>query len=382
MNGQATVAHIQPAVLRWARDSAGYSLRQAADKIGVEKWYLELAESGGELLTLREAERAAEAYERPLAALFVPSPPDEEPQEVQFRRLPGTPEPPWGPEIQLVARKVTERQLTALDIYEVMEEPPPWLSYVEQFAAVESPDLAARTRKLLGVSRDEQHSWTQDTYAPLRAWRSAVEELGVLVMQDGPVPVDEMRGFASIEPHAVPAVLINNKDDPRARAFTLIHEFAHIVLAARGELTPGERTERWCEEFAGRVLMPADWLREEYVTASPAPSPLARVQEVASSFHVTPLAAAVRLARTEVAPRHEIEAVIKELRGRSFDDREDEGGGSYYVNQIARFGPAYLRLVFTALDAQAVTLPTASALLDGVRVKYFEPLRDRLEGRR
>jgi hypothetical protein len=39
-------------------------------------------------------------------------------------------------------------------------------------------------------------------------------------------------------------------------------------------------------------------------------------------------------------------------------------------------------LVFTPLDAQAVTLPAASALLDGVRVKYFEPLRDRLEGRR
>jgi hypothetical protein len=48
------------------------------------------------------------------------------------------------------------------------------------------------------------------------------------------------------------------------------------------------------------------------------------------------------------------------------------------VNQIARFGPGYLRLVFSAIDTQAITLPAASTLLDGVKVKYFDALRDRL----
>ena len=56
---------------------------------------LEEAERGEAYLTLRQAEAVARLYERPLAALFLPEPPREEPPEAQFRRLPGAPEPPW-----------------------------------------------------------------------------------------------------------------------------------------------------------------------------------------------------------------------------------------------------------------------------------------------
>jgi Zn-dependent peptidase ImmA (M78 family) len=90
-------------------------------------------------------------------------------------------------------------------------------------------------------------------------------------MQEGPLPVSDMRGFASIEPasvcqwppSSVPAILVNNNDDPRAPAFTLMHELAHVILAARGEHV-GPRTERCCESFAGLVLMPSAWLREAW----------------------------------------------------------------------------------------------------------------------
>lgn len=381
MTTSSTVAYCEPHVLRWARESAGFSPRRAAEEIGVDRWYLELVEDGGEHLTLYEAEKAADVYERPLAALFLPAPPDEDPQEVQFRRLPGTPEPPWGPEIQLTARRVVERQHAALEIFDALEEAPPWVDVADEFASASRKTLAETARRALGVARAEQRDWGSDQYAPLRGWRAAIERLGVLVMQDGPVAVEEMRGFASVEPSAAPAILVNSKDDPRARAFTIVHELGHVLLALRGEAARGD-TERWCDEFAGEVVMPTAWLDEELSKASAA-SALGRVEAIAHTFHVTPLAAAVRIARAKLLPRDEIDAVIQEIRGRwRGDDRETKTGGDYYKNQVARFGPGYLGLVFSALDAQVVTLPTASALLDGVKVKYFEPLRDQLEGRR
>lgn len=382
MMASPTVAHIEPDVLRWARASAGYSVRQAADKIRVEKWYLEQVEGGSELLTMREAERAADAYERPLATLFLPSPPEEESQEVQFRRLPGAPRPPWPAALQLAVRKVTERQQTALEIYEALEETPPWTQLAGQFASAPRGSLAQLARTTLGVTREEQRGWKQDKYAPLRGWREAVEALGVLVMQAGPVSVDEMRGFASVDPREVPAILVNNQDDPRARAFTVVHELGHLILAGRGERV-GQETEQWCEEFAGEVLIPPEWLAEEFEDAR-AGSTLGRVQEVARAFHVTPLAAAVRVARAELVSRTEAGAVIGEIRGRWTGNDEEEGGsgGSYYLNQVARFGPSYIRLVFAAVDTQAVTLPTATTLLDGVKVKNFDGLRLRLENSR
>lgn len=376
----STAAYCEPAVLRWARESAGFSPRQAATEIGVDRWYLELVEQGNEYFTLPEAEKAADVYQRPLAALFLPSPPTEEPQEVQFRRLPGTPEPPWGPEVQLAARKVMERQQVALEIYEALDEDPPWLEFSKRFLNVPADTLTAVAREALGISREEQREWNHDIYAPLRGWREALEGLGLLVMQDGPVPVDDMRGFASIEPAAVPAILVNNKDDPRARAFTAIHELGHIILALRGEIASPE-SERWCDEFAGEVVMPTAWLAEE-VGASSASSALGRVEDVARAFHVTPLAAAVRIARAKAMPTDEVNSAISEIRGRWNEEREAKaGGGSYYVNQIAKFGLGYLGLVFSALDAQIVTLPAASTLLDGVKVKNFETLRERFEER-
>jgi Zn-dependent peptidase ImmA (M78 family)/transcriptional regulator with XRE-family HTH domain len=313
MAAWATVAYIEPAVLRWARESAGYSTRRAADEIGVDKWYLELVEEGRELLSFDEAEKAAEVYGRSLAALFLPEPPDEESQEMQFRRLPGTPEPPWKPELQLTARRVTERQEVALEIYETLEESPPWLTASERLVRTDKDSLPAVVREALAVSRQEQASWSQDEYAAFRGWRTAVERLGVLVMQAGGVPVKEMRGFASIEPADVPAILVNNKDDPRARAFTVLHEFGHVVLARRGEPV-GPATERWCESFAGRVLMPGDWLREEF-DASGARSTFGRVRDVARAFHVTPLAAAVRITRAGLVSRDEGGAVIGQRAG-------------------------------------------------------------------
>jgi Zn-dependent peptidase ImmA (M78 family) len=380
MSPTATLAHIEPEVLKWARESAGYTTRQAADRIGLEKWQLEMIEGGGELLTLRQAETAADVYERPLAALFLPSPPPEEPQEVQFRRLPGTPQPPWGPEIQLAARRVERRQQAALELYEAVEEAPPWPEISQQLVGVSRETLPAKARAMLGISREAQRDWSSDPYAPLREWRAAVEALGVLVMQDGPVPVEEMRGFASLAPPEVPAILINNKDDPRARAFTLVHELGHLVLAARGEPV-GNRYESWCDDFAGRVLMPQEWVEAE-LGASKSTSTIGQVDHVARAFHVTPLAAAVRATRAGFIPSDEGGAVIAQIRRRwRNDDEEDQqehGGGSYYVNQIARFGPGYLRLVFSAIDTQAITLPAASTLLDGVKVKYFDALRDRL----
>ncbi len=99
------------------------------------------------------------------------------------------------------------------------------------------------------MSVDQQARWADPVgYTALRAWVDAVESQEALVMQDGGLPVDLVRGFAS--PHAdVPVIVVNTNDDPRARAFTVIHEFGHLVLAATGA-TVGPETEPWCNQFA------------------------------------------------------------------------------------------------------------------------------------
>ncbi len=370
-----TLAYVTPEVLCWARESAGYSLEDAASAIKLRWSALEMAENGHDLLTLRQAETLARLYGRPFATLFLAEPPTEEPQETQFRRLPGAPTPPWPAAMQFLVRRIRERQDAAIELYEALGEAPPWTIKAAEFVAADHAKLPDRARKVLGIGRDEQASWT-DVYAPLRAWTDALEAQGILVMQDGSMPVDEMRGFASID-SSVPIVVANTKDDPRARAFTVIHEFGHLVLAANG--VPSDRhTERWCNEFAGEVLMPSDWLAEAF-RDSEAPSLLGQVEQVSRTFSVTPLAATVRLSATGLIPEREGGAVIAEIRSRGRESvQTPRSGGDYYRNQIAGLGPRFIQLVFSALDGQAVTYPVASALLAGVKVNNFEKLRDQL----
>lgn len=366
-------ATVKPDVLRWARESIGYDVATAAHRIGVRPEKLEEAERGDHQLTLRQAETAAHMYDRPLAALFLPQPLREEPQETQFRRLPGAPEPPWPPEMVKLARRVRMRQEAAVELYDVLEETPPWLTARKRFEG-QRVDAAARARSVLDISLEEQESW-QDRYAPLRRWIDAVEALGVLVMQDGTLPVEMMRGFASIH-RSVPAIVINTKDDPRARAFTVLHELGHLYLTLGGALPSGAET--WCEEFAGQVLMPPAALRAAF-EASREPDALRTVDLIASRFGVTPLAAAVRCSRSGLLEGEESKDVIARIRQRG--GGSEGGGGNYYLTQIARLGPAYTHLVFDALDSQAITFSSASTLLGGVKVNKFEKLRGHLQRR-
>jgi Zn-dependent peptidase ImmA (M78 family) len=277
--------------------------------------------------------------------------------------------------MQVLARRVRERQDAAAELYEVREEPPPWPDAVRRFL-VDRHLLATMTRQELGVTFDEQTSWRDyQGYAPLRAWIDAVEALGILVMQDGSLSVDEMRGFAAPHP-SVPAIVVNTNDDPRARAFTVVHELGHLLLAALGEAT-GRATEDWCDDFAGEVILPKHWLERELARLDRSDA-LAFVDEVALRFGITPLAAAVRLGRTGLFDRRIVGVVIERIRDRPARTRGK--GGDYYRTMTTRLGPAFIRLVLGAAEANVVPLSNAAGLL-GVKVNNFGRLRQVVESR-
>lgn len=369
-------AHVTPAVLRWARESTGYSIEDAASKIGVSWSELEAAEEGYDLLTLRQAEKAAAAYERPLAALFLPSPPREEPAEAVFRRLPGAPAPPWPPEMALLSRRVRDRQEAVVELHEILEQDSRWAELSQELQVRDVQALALLVRERLGISIEEQISWQDRSgYAPLRAWVDAVEAIGVFVMQDGSMPLEMMRGFAA--PHDVaPAIVANTRDDPRARAFTVVHELGHLVLAANGRRV-GRESEGWCEDFAGEVLAPSELLVPAFDRSRGADL-LSRIDQLAFDFGITPLAAVVRLGRYEAVQGSAMNSLLGSIRARG--KPREVTGGQYYRTTIARLGPSFIRLVFSAVEGQALTYPAASHLL-GVKVNNFGKLRDQLNER-
>jgi Zn-dependent peptidase ImmA (M78 family) len=88
---------------------------------------------------------------------------------------------------------------------------------------------------------------------------------GILVLQLT-FPLEDARGLSLPSP-TVPTLVVNSADLFPARIFTMFHEFGHLLLRAPALCSPevdGEQqlpdamgqVERFCNEFAGDLLVP------------------------------------------------------------------------------------------------------------------------------
>jgi Zn-dependent peptidase ImmA (M78 family)/transcriptional regulator with XRE-family HTH domain len=359
-------AYVTPRVLQWAREAAAVDVERAARKAGITTEVLERAERGEHLLTLRQAKLLGELYGRSLAFLMMPEPPDEPTVEMKFRRLRGAPEPPWTSQFIKVEREIRDRQDAAADLYVTLGEDPPWHEAAARFGLPGSVPQPVKLRAVLELNPPALRapSLSNQWYSRTIALR-AIEWAGVLVVRQ-PIPDHGVRGYLSPHPD-VPAILVNSEEHPRAQTFTMLHEFAHLLLAAAGETRPNE--EQWCEEYAGDVLMPKDTFSSEYEAAARMPA-ISRAQHLGSLFGVTALAAATRAWRLDLMSGPEFGLV----KSRRVEERPKPASGNGNRTKVARLSPTYTDLVLAAADSSAVTLSTASRLLR-TRVEDFDKLR-------
>src|SRR5262249_40927792 len=85
---------------------------------------------------------------------------------------------------------------------------------------------AEEERQRIGVTVHRQLSWSAGD--GFRRWRAIIERLGISVYMQK-FPLSDCRGCALLEDGITPAILINKSEESEnARAFTLIHEYAHL----------------------------------------------------------------------------------------------------------------------------------------------------------
>lgn len=366
------VAAIEPSVLRWARETSAVDLEEAARRLSVHAERLRRAEEGdpAAALTLNQARKAASIYGRPFAVLFLPKPPADTPPEVRFRRLSDAPPLPWSHEMILLARRVNAIQDEALTVFDAIEEDVAWPGVRTRVAASPPKEQSAVIRADLDVPVGDQKraaSGDHAGFAVFRLWREVIEDTGVLVLQDGTLPVAEMRGFLA-KHDRVPAIVLNTKDIVKARLFTMLHEFVHLLLPRAGEAE--------CEELAGEVLFPAAEVQKE-LAALGTTDLRDIVAELSKRFGLTRHAVAVRLHRLGIADPQKINAIIRDLKGQG--EPAGPGGGNYYQNVLARLGRGLTKRALEAVEIGAMS-PLAAARLMGVRVEKLGEIRQKVWG--
>jgi Zn-dependent peptidase ImmA (M78 family)/transcriptional regulator with XRE-family HTH domain len=359
-------AHTTPEVLRWAREAAQLSVDAAARKAGVTPERLEDAEAGKHLLTIRQARLVAAAYGRSFAFLLRPEPPDEPSVATKFRHLRDAPPPPWSPDLVRLEREIRERQDAAVALYAAMGDDPPWREGMARLGLPDSLPTPDTVRAVLDLSPPAlRAAKTNDLWHSRRVVLRAIEWTGVLVVRQR-IPDQGVRGF--LLPHdEAPAIYVNSGEDPRAQTFTILHEFAHLLLLTASRTRQGE--EDWCEQFASEVLMPQDEFSTHYRAVATGDA-IGTAKALAFEFGVTPFAAATRARRLGLFTVGDLIAVRDRPTRVAFGD-----GGNGNRNKVARLSPTFTDLVLAAADSSAVTLTTASRLLR-TKVDDFDKLRE------
>jgi Zn-dependent peptidase ImmA (M78 family)/DNA-binding XRE family transcriptional regulator len=382
---------VKPDLLKWARATAGFTLEEAARKIGVKPDRLSGWEAGEAAPTASQLRNAAKVFKRPLGAFFLPAPPEEPQPPHDFRRLYGEDPGPPSPPLLLELRRARRRRALALELYadlEVTVQPFPLRAAVDADAEA----VAERVRDWLGVSLAEQMRWRRAEVAR-DEWIAALERHDVLVFQTGGVEPGEMRGF-SLGERALPVIALNAKDVRPAQIFTLLHELVHLTLDQGGLCNPervrsrgrtaDERLEVFCNRVAGAILVPAPALLEQPDVASvrrAAEWPEDTIRQLAARFAVSREVILRRLLilgrTTEAFYQRKRAEYIEEYQARAAAAAEEESHGfaPFYRLVVRNNGRRYTQLVLEALKREQITPADVSDYL-GVRLKHLENIAD------
>lgn len=366
-------------LLVWARETAGFPVGVAAERLKVPVDRLEAWERGEARPSLPQLRKLAQLYKRPLAVFYLPRPPAAEEAVHDFRRVHGQQEGRSSPDLLLAIRRCRERREIALDLYEQLDAEPTRLEL--SVSLRDDPEaVAAQIRTLLDISFEEQRSW-QDQYEAFRQWRTRLEAAGALAFQATDVEVGEARGF-SIAERPLPAVVVNIKDSVYGRVFTLIHEFTHVLLNRGGVCDVDEAAESdhedieiFCNHVAGATLVPRELLlRSEHVVGKRGPTTWQDdvLRTLSRSFHASRETILRRLLTLNLTTpghyRDKRRQFIAEYAQRAA--QQPEGFAPHHRVQISGAGPLFTQLVVDAFNRERITASDVSDFLS-IRVKHL-----------
>ena len=342
----ARVAVSQP-VLSWALQRSERTFEDALTKFPqLGDWM-----NGSSQPTLHDLEKFAAYTHTSLGALIVPEPPDETLPIADMRtRESAAIERPSGNLLDTI-----DRYQQFQDWYHnyAREQGAEKLSFLGTASSQDKPHVVARSvRELLlldQITATTPDQWRRDIV-------KALEDVGVLVMMSGIVgtnthrslSTDEFRGF-SLYDDIAPLIFVNVADEPySAQNFTLLHEFAHLLLG-HSALSGGDRLlggtgeEAWCNRVAACVLLP-----DETLTAFDEATTVQDYRAAARRFGVSAEVALHRLYGVGRIGEEQYAALLEKVRADYSGDKRSSGGGNYYNTLTARLGRSFATAIVTS----------------------------------
>lgn len=380
---QRIEALVKPELLVWARKSLKIPINEIAKKVHKD---IALWEKGEKKPTVPQLRKLANIYKRPLAVFYLPAPPAEETLPPDFRSIPTRQDFPFTKKTYLTIRRARRIQKIAKNLAADLGQKNRF-----PFAKTnitKSPEMLAKeARDKLGISVETQSSWDNKRTA-LREWKYAVENIGVIVLEMSH-PIEESRGLALYD-EEFPVIVINPKDFPAARIFSIFHELCHLILNVSGISDLKEtgfmdkniqRQEIFCNHFSGAFLVPAENLEKSVSSKFSSEWPDETLKQLSNQFNVSQEVILRRLLILGLTnrkfykrKREEFKKIESQLREKSEGGRKEPARDCIRDN-----GHKFINLVYENFYEGSITYRDIADYLK-ISPKYLPELEQRFFG--
>lgn len=383
----ADKAHITPKVLKWARESARMTEQIAAAKVPIAVEKLKEWEEGITVPTIRQAEILAKTYRRPFALFFLPDIPRDFQPLQDFRNKNAK---PLSTGSIFIIRDIQQKQAWIKDVYE--ENRDANASFVGRFNLQTSPITVAND--ILATLEISPSNYRKGN--PINEWINKAESKGIFISRTSfihsklKLDSDELQGFNIADKYA-PFVFVNSDDWNAPQLFTLVHELAHIWIAATGisnDIEPEPKhkdklhpIERFCNEVAANALMPEYVMKSFTNSTFESSNDLFRASRELgiSSFAFLYRALSLNIISLDKYQRLkknadvEFNAFLKKEEEKKQKQKEQKGGPDYFRLLINKNSHLFTQVVMDAFRGGEIEPTQASSLLN-TQVNNFTKL--------
>ena len=378
-------ALITPEILKWAREKRiKLEVNYAAKKLKIDMEHLEAWENGTEQPTFAQLKKIAKLYRTHISIFYLPEPPIDFQTLTDYRVLPEQIAIDEEQVYRLNANIVEayERREMLIELYELLEQPTPEITLNVE-GGTDQKRAAEKITEFLAFNR-AQLQQANDPYAALKFWKQTVEAKGVLVCQTSvnthlSVELETVRGFC-IAQKPFPVIVVNPKDSPYGRIFTLIHELVHIALGEsviqntdfEEENTPNlDPIEVFCNQVVADVLVPENELLET-VNLEMLEEDLPRISKF---FHVSPEVIMRRLLTLRKISRRNYYMYRNRQLAMYRNAPARTGGAVPYHNRLLNTsGEYFARTAFTAYYEQKITRAELASVFSNCETKHLSEI--------
>jgi len=372
---------VNPQVIQWAVNHGGKTESDLLKKYALQAW--ENPQSPQDAPTFKQLQSFSQDTRIPFNYFFNPDVPDEKNEFVKFRTVNNDKVHPSRRLIDTIHEM--ENQQAWMKDYLLSQDSHTRSTAVRQFNLTMSPETVAQNvLALLALTDTVGATLSDDEFFNLI--RTKISSLGIMVMQNGIVgtnthrslDVTEFRAFVLID-DVIPLIFINSGDSKKAKIFSLIHEFVHILLGNSEILNVSPESdvqnERWINRVTSQVLMPSSAVKAAFSPSKDAPTNL---KYLSRKFHVSLVATAIRLKSLAIYGDTEI-LWAKDEQAKNLQAKSKSAGGDFYNTAISRVDCRFANAVINTESSGNLAISEAASML-GVSPKTYEMTVDKLLG--